>query len=98
VLLCIDLATHGSASYHDVRPWRTALLASGGIQIEWRGEGGELTVEFYPDGRPGSFTVEICDGETMEYDREEPDDTDLVRTIRRIVHDNLTNGELNAGA
>jgi hypothetical protein len=71
--------------YTRVRPHGIAPLASGGLQLEWRGKRGELTIEIYPDGRRGSYTVESRNGEMMERDEEQPAMASIVSSLRSIL-------------
>jgi hypothetical protein len=76
---------HAGLSYTDVRPRSIAPLASGGVNIEWRGPFGELTLEVYPDGRLGCYTAESRDGQTIERDDEEPPLQSVLTSLRRIL-------------
>lgn len=72
-------------NYTLVRPYGIAPLASGGLNLEWRGSHGEMTIEVYPDGRLGCYTVESRDGETVERDEENPAMTAISASLRCIL-------------
>jgi hypothetical protein len=84
VLRSFAEAYEGS-SYIVVRPHSIAPLASGGVNVEWRGPFGELTLEVYPDGRLGCYTVESRDGQTTERDEEEPALQTVMTSLRHIL-------------
>ncbi len=71
--------------YTLVRPHSIAPLASGGLNLEWRGPHGEMTVEVYPDGRLGCYVVESHDGETIERDEENTAIANVYASLRCIL-------------
>ncbi|HYI14767.1 MAG TPA: hypothetical protein VEX37_05220 [Thermomicrobiales bacterium] len=71
--------------YALVRPYGITPLASGGLQLDWRGSHGELTIEVYPDGRRGSYAVESRDGETIERDEEEPSMASISVSLHAVL-------------
>jgi hypothetical protein len=68
-----------------VRPRGIAPLASGGLNLEWRGPHGEMTIEVYADGRLGCYVVELRDGETIERDEDDPEMTAMLTALLRIL-------------
>jgi hypothetical protein len=84
-ILCWLAADGRQPDYIRVRPHGIAPLASGGLQLEWRGPHGELTIEIYPDGRRGSYTVETRTGEDIERDEEDPSMTSISSSLHAIL-------------
>lgn len=70
--------------YATVRPHGIAPLVSGGVNLEWRGPNGEMTIEIYPDGRLGLFVEATEDGETVERDEEDPSMATFYTSVSRI--------------
>lgn len=60
----LDVVDRELAARHGerIRPFHVSPVGDGGVQLEWRGRGGELEVEIGPDGSHAALLVTKRDG------------------------------------
>jgi hypothetical protein len=74
-------------AYDRARPYTIAPLAHGGIHLEWRHSGEELTVEVFPAGATGILAIQIRDGVEVPHDEDAVSLETILSWLNRIMAD-----------
>lgn len=68
-----------------VRPYAVAPLVDGGVQIEWRGPGGDIEVEIGPDGALGYLLIRDDGSTRMFEERDNVSWSEMLDLVAKVL-------------
>jgi hypothetical protein len=68
-----------------IEPYNIIPVAHGGVGIEWRGAGGELTVEITSDGELGFLLVDSDDAGEHISEADNVSEVEIIRLVSQIL-------------
>lgn len=83
--LMVSAAARSGNSTAMVVPWTSAPFADGGLQVEWKGPGGEIEVQISPVGNLG-YLLQVGADDDGEFEESDHATTEqVVDLIQRVV-------------